>query len=195
MRKAFKGEESIILTEHLKYIANDSTNNNRIATILFKEQKGFCSYTDEYLSRTDAKDIEHFNPTLKGTDEDNYLNWFLVKRQWNSEKSTKWRKFQPVLHPTAPDFEQRIMYLDGDYFATSETDAEATNLIKLLKLDDPALAEKRKKYISRKRKEIEAFQEDSYNFFLNLLNDDYCHLSYLRAIKEEFGIDLWPILI
>jgi hypothetical protein len=195
MRKAFKGEESKILTELIKYIAKDSKNNKRIATILFSEQKGFCSYTDEYLSRTDARDIEHFNPTLKGKDEDNYLNWFLVKRQWNSEKSIKWIKFQPVLHPTAPDFEQRIIYLDGDYFATSETDVEATNLIKLLNLDDPALAEKRKKYIARKRKEIEAFQEDAYSFFLNLLNDDYCHLSYLRAIKEEFGIDLWPILV
>jgi len=195
MRKAFKGEGSKILTEHLKYTAGDSNNNSRIAIILFSEQKGFCSYTDEYLSRTDARDIEHFDPTLKGTNEDNYHNWFLVKHQWNSEKSTKWRNFQPVLHPTSSDFENRIMYLDGDYFATSENDIEATNLIKLLKPDDPALSEKRKKYIARKRKEITAFQEDSYSFFSNLLNDDYCHLSYLRAIKEEFGIDLWPILV
>ncbi|MCW3089435.1 MAG: hypothetical protein JWP81_504 [Ferruginibacter sp.] len=194
MRKAFKSEESAILKDRLKYIVNNSRNNLKIATILLSEQKGFCAYTDEYLSRTDAKEIEHFNPTLKGTNEDDYCNWFLVKRQWNSEKSTKWVEFQPVLHPTDPNFEQRIIYLDGDYFAASEDDLEALNLIKLLKLDDPALAEKRKKYIARKRQEMEAFQEDAHTFFLNLLDDDYCHLSYLRAIKEEFGIDLWLIL-
>ena len=194
MRKAFKSEESKILIEHLSYIVNNSTNNSKIAKILLSEQKGFCAYTDEYLSRTDARDIEHFNPALKDTNEDNYQNWFLVKHQWNNEKKSKWDKFQPILHPTAVDFEERIIYVDGDYFANSETDIEATNLIKLLKLDDAALAEKRKKYIARKRKEIEVFQEDAHAFFLNLIDDDQCHVSYLRAIKEEFGIDLWEIL-
>ena len=68
-----------------------------VAKILLDEQKKFCAYTDEYVSRTDAKDIEHFNPTLKGTPEDNYYNWFLVKHQWNKEKSYKWQEFQPIL--------------------------------------------------------------------------------------------------
>src|SRR5215207_3899824 len=105
MRRGHKNSESEILAKGIAYISTNSSNNKKISEILFTEQKGFCAYTDEYISRTDARDIEHFNPTLKDTSEDNYNNWFLVKHQWNKEKSYKWSEFQPILHPTADDFE------------------------------------------------------------------------------------------
>lgn len=194
MRKVVKNPNSNIVVNNLNYISGNSNNNKNIATILLYEQKNFCSYTDEYISRTDAKDVEHFDPTLKDTPKDNYNNWFLVKHQWNKEKSYKWDNFQPILHPTATDFEDRIIYLDGDYIANSELDVEAKNLIALLKLDDPALANKRKRYIKRKREEIIAFAQNEYIFFSTLVSDDICQVSYLRAIKEEFGIDIWAIL-
>ncbi len=194
MRKAFKNPDSIIITENLKYVSGNSGNNKKIAEVLLKEQKKFCAYTDEYISRTDAKDIEHFNPTLKDTPEDNYYNWFLVKHQWNKEKSYKWENFQPVLHPTANDFEERVVYIDGDYFASSDVDIEAKNIISLLKLDDAELADKRKRYIARKREEIKAFGQDALTFFSTLIENDTCQVSYLRAIKEEFKIDIWEIL-
>lgn len=194
MRKAFKNPDSEIITNHLKYVSGNSTNNKKIAEILLKEQKKFCAHTDECISRTDAKDIEHFNPTLKDTYEDNYYNWFLVKHQWNKEKSYKWENFQPILHPIARDFETRVVYETGDYFAKSDTDIEARNLVRLLQLDDPELADKRKKYIARKRKEIEDLSLDANTFFSILINDDICGVSYLRAIKEEFGVDIWEML-
>lgn len=194
MRKAFKNPDSKIVTEKLNYVSGNSTNNKKIAEILFDEQKKFCAYTDEYISRTDAKDIEHFNPTLKGTAQDNYNNWFLVKHQWNKEKSYKWEEFQPILHPTANDFEDRIIYVSGDYIFKSDADVEAKNLISLLKLNDAGLADKRKKYISRKASEISAFGLDANTFFSVLINEDTCQVSYLRAIKEEFGIDIWAII-
>ncbi|HMR86944.1 MAG TPA: HNH endonuclease domain-containing protein [Saprospiraceae bacterium] len=86
MRRQVKSQNSEIQQKGLVY----PNNRTQIANILFAEQKGFCAYTEEYIERTDAEDIEHFNPTLKGTDDDGYENWFLVKHQWNSEKSTKW---------------------------------------------------------------------------------------------------------
>lgn len=194
MRKALKYPGSKIVTDKLNYISGNSANNKKIAEILFEEQKKFCSYTDEYISRTDAKDIEHFNPTLKDTPQDNYDNWFLVKHQWNKEKSYKWGEFQPILHPTSNDFEDRIIYANGDYISKSDSDTKAKNLISLLKLDDAGLADKRKKYISRKASEIEAFGQDANTFFSVLIDDDTCQVSYLRAIKEEFGIDIWSML-
>lgn len=194
MRKAFKYPNSKIITDNLKYISGNSAKNKKVAEILLKEQKNFCAYTDEYISRTDAADIEHFNPTLKNTPDDNYLNWFLVKHQWNIEKNYKWEKFQPILHPTANDFEERIVYVDGDYIALSDTDVEVINLINLLKLDDPALAEKRKKYLKRKHEEIKIYDQDAITFFSILINDDICHILYSRAIKEVFGIDIWEML-
>jgi hypothetical protein len=95
------------------------------------------------------------------------------------------------LHPAHNDFEERIVYKEGDYMSHSDLDAEAYNLVKLLKLDDAILAENRKKYIKRKRIEIAAFQQDAEAFFTALINANPCQVSYPRAIKEEFGIDLW----
>ncbi len=192
MRRAVKHKESIIIKEGLRYSTKNI--NSKISQILLSEQKCFCAYTDEYINRTDAADIEHFNPKLKLTDNDSYNNWFLVKHQWNKEKSYKWDKFQPALHPTATDFEARIIYNDGDYFSGYETDIEAMNTVSLLKLDDPGLAEKRKKYITRKKKEIEVSGLSPYNFFNNLLTDDICQISYVRAIKEEFDINILDLM-
>jgi hypothetical protein len=194
MRKAFKNPASKIVTEELKHIPGNSANNKKIANILLKEQKFFCAYTDELISRTDAKDIEHFNPQLKATEEDNYNNWFIVKHQWNLEKSSKWDDSQPVLHPTAPDFEERVIYLDGDYTVKSGEDIEANHLIRLLQLDDPALAENRKKYIERKRSEMIAYGQDAVTFFTILLEQDPVRVSYPRAIKEVFGVDIWEMM-
>lgn len=194
MRKVEKWPNSKVLIENLQYIPGNSANNRNIAGILEAEQKKFCAYTDEYLSRSSSGDIEHFDPTVKGTAEDGYYNWFLVKHQWNLEKSYKWEQYQPTLHPTAEDFEERIIYIEGDYVAKSDNDIEAKNTIKLLKLDDPALADERKRYIKRKHREIRDSGEDPLTYFTTLISDNICQVSYLRAIKEEFGVDIWELL-
>ena len=171
MRRAIKYPDSEILKDNLRYKPKNSTNNKKIANILLIEQKKFCAYTDEFISRTVSADIEHFDPTLKGTPNDNYTNWFLVKHQWNQEKGYKWENYQPVLHPTAEDFEERIIYVDGDYVAKSGEDIEAQNLISLLKLDDAGLADERKRYIKRKRELIEIWGMDDTIFFGTLINE------------------------
>ena len=192
MRRVIKDDDSEVLKSNLGYIEGNSKNNLKISKILYKEQKGFCVYTEEYLGRADARDIEHFNPNLKGTKEDSYLNWFLVKHQWNSEKSTKW--FEQILLPTNENFEARVVYDNGDYRISDLNDLEAINLIKLIKLDDIILADERKKYIARKRNEIEKFGVSPEDFFAILIEDDIKQISYLRAIKEEFEIDIWNMI-
>lgn len=194
MRRVLKKIDSEITANNLNYIEGNSRNNLKISKILYKEQKGFCVYTEEYLGRADARDIEHFNPNLKGTDEDSYLNWFLVKHQWNSEKSTKWNEYQPILHPTAVDFDERVVYDDGDYRVSDLNDNEAINLINLLKLDDIILADERKKYIQRKAKELSIYGVSPEDFFKVLIEDDIKQISYLRAIDAEFEIDIWDLL-
>ena len=194
MKRIIKNKESAIVKEKLNYITGNSTNNKKISNILFKEQKGFCAYTEEYIGRSDAKDIEHFNPTLKGTEQDSYQNWFLVKHQWNKEKSNKWEKYQPILHPTDSTLENRILYIDGDYVLSDSKDIEAKNLINLLQLDNIPLADERKKYIKRKKSEMNIFGLDADNFFRTLIEDDIKQVSYLRAIDSEFKIDIWELL-
>ena len=194
MRRAIKKIDSEIITQNLKYIEGNSTNNKKIAIILSQEQKSFCAYTDEVITRTDANDVEHFNPKLKGTPEDSYDNWLLVKNLWNKEKASKWDRFQPILNPNDEDFEDRVIYESGDYIAKTESDSEAKNLISLLKLDDAALADNRKKYINRKRDEMAAYDQNAEIFFKNLSEANPTQVSYPRAIREEFGIDILQYL-
>lgn len=194
MRRVLKNDNSEITNKNLNYIEGNSNNNLKISKILYKEQKGFCAYTEEYIGRADSRDIEHFNPNLKGTNQDSYSNWFLVKHQWNKEKSSKWQDFQPVLQPTAIDFDKRIVYDSGDYRVADSEDLEAVNLIKLLKLDDIILADERKKYIQRKKKELSLYGESEQIFFKILIEDDIKQISYLRAIQEEFKINIWEMI-
>ena len=194
MRKVVKDDKSEIVIQKLKFIKGNSKNNKKISHILFKEQKGFCAYTEEYIGRTDAKDIEHFNPNLKNTYQDSYLNWFLVIHQWNSEKGKKWDDFQPMLSPTDSNFETRIVYDNGDYRVADSSDNEANNLIKLINLDDAVLADERKRYIKRKFNEIEIYGVSNEEFFKILIEDDIKQISYLRAIQEEFKIDIWNMI-
>jgi hypothetical protein len=196
MRRAWKHPNSEILKSKLKYKKNNAKNNKRIAEVLYKEQKGFCAYTEEPLTVTDKGEIEHFNPQLKYEDADGYDNWFLVKAEWNIKKGgiPRWLEFQPVLHPTDETFEQRIIYFDGDYFEASDTDTEAKKLIKLLDLDNQQLATRRRQYISRKLADMKAHQQDPKSFYEILLTVNPTEIKYLRAIKEEFGIDIWAML-
>ena len=194
MRRIIKDENSEIVVQNLKYIKDNSKNNQTISKILYKEQKGFCAYTEEFIGRADAKDIEHFNPKLKGTENDNHSNWYLVKHQWNKEKSSKWDNFQPILFPTNENFNTRIIYDNGDYRVADSNDIEATNLVKLLKLDDVILADERKKYIRRKRDEISKYGFSETEFFEILIQDDLKQIAYLRAIQEEFNIPIWEMI-
>lgn len=77
MRKQTKHPNS--LAKDIEYIKDGDNSNLR--DILFKEQKGFCSYTETYLGRTDQKDIDHFNPSKDYNERNNYLNLFLCKSQ------------------------------------------------------------------------------------------------------------------
>lgn len=186
MRRVDKPVDSEILNKKLKY--RKDGDNRKLAEALCHEQHSLCAYTETYLGRTDKKDIEHFNPTLKGHLEDGYENWFLVKSQWNSEKGTKWDLYQPVLHPTAPDFEERINYYEGEYDVSSPTDVEAINLIRLLKLDDPVLAETRKRYIRRIRTAIADSGKQPQEYIDYLLLADPDSLYFIRAVEEEFTV-------
>jgi hypothetical protein len=194
MRRVLKNNDSKVIKSNLNYIEGNSNNNLKISKILYQEQKGFCVYTEEYLGRADARDIEHLDTNLKGTASDSYSNWFLVKHQWNKEKSSKWEDYQPILHPTATDFDERIIYDSGDYRVSDLNDNEAINLIKLLKLDDIILADERKKYIQRKAKELSIYGVSPQDFFKILIEDDIKQISYLRAIQEEFNIDIWKMI-
>lgn len=122
----------------------------------------------------------------------------LRKTSGEHKKGHQWAAFQPILHPTAADFEERIVYNNGDYFAKSYLEVEARNLIGLLQLDNLALAGKRKRYIRRKAADMAAYEpayeQDATAFFNVLIESNRCEIMYPRALKEEFGIDVLQML-
>ena len=116
----------------------------------------------------------------------------MVKGQWNNEKGgvVRWQKFQPLLHPTHDEFEERVIYYEGT-FMWDEDDVEAENLIKYLNLDDEDLTGLRLNYIRRQRKNInDYYNGDAKAHFLHLLENDPEEVYFIRTIQEEFNIQL-----
>ena len=193
MKRVFKNPESIIISSKLTY--NSKKNNSILANLLLQEQKGFCAYTEHYIGFEDANDIEHFNPHLKDKIEDNYFNWYKVKHLPNQRKTKNW--IEPILFPYDIDFEKRVIYSDGEYFAKLD-DAEANNLILLLDLNNPKKVEDRKNYIKRRKQSIEdrklKTKIEIINYFQDKIDNEMKSISYLRAIQEEFNINIWDMI-
>ncbi len=128
---------------------------------------------------------------MKNTPNDGYENWFLANHKLNSEKGSvaRWKKHQPILHPTSKDFEQRVVYQNGTYLFSPD-DLEAKNLVKYLKLDDSLFVRERKLYIENQRKSINKDGVHPADYFQNLLRDDPERGKHIRAIETEFRIKL-----
>ena len=71
MKRILKNTNSEIITKKLSYKKGDNKN---LASLLLKEQKNFCAYTEEYIGINDAVDIEHFNPNLKYLENDSTIS-------------------------------------------------------------------------------------------------------------------------
>ena len=186
MRRVNKANKSVILRNSFSYKVGG--DNKKLANALCDEQHNICAYTETYLGRSDKKDIEHFNPALKDTVADSYQNWFLVKAQWNSEKASKWHEYQPILHPTSADFDERIIYFEGEYLANSSGDEEALNLIRLLKLDDHELAIERRCYLENLKETLDLSGKPAQKYIDDLLVGRPNLIYFIRAVEEELNV-------
>lgn len=189
MKRIIKYSDSEILHGNLKY--NSAANRSEIGKILLKEQKNFCAYTEEYIGINDANDIEHFNPNYKNKTEDSYYNWFKVKHKPNNKKRNNW--IEPILHPSAEDFEKRVIYYEGFYLHKPE-DIASKNLIELLNLNDEIFVNERLKYIGRRKERIAELGISANEYFEERIKKEIWQIRYLRAIQEEFEIDIWNMI-
>jgi hypothetical protein len=188
MKRIIKSPDSKIIQKRLIY---KKGGNKELSSILLKEQKNFCAYTEEYIGINDAVDIEHFNPNLKYSEADSYQNWFMVKHKPNNLKRTNW--IEPILHPTVEDFERKLIYFDGYFFHNPE-DIETKNLIDLLNLNDEIFVKNRKKYIERRKERIKEKGVSEEEYFKEKINFEIDSIKYLRAIQEEFKINIWNMI-
>ena len=188
MKRIIKNPNSVIVQKNIKY---KKGNIKELRSILLKEQKNFCAYIEEYIGINDAVDIEHFNPNLKFTDNDNYQNWFMVKHKPNNLKRTNY--FETILHPTHEDFETRLIYFEGIFLHRSE-DIETKNLIELLNLNATKFVENRIKYIKRRKERIDERKISIEVYFQEKIDNDIESIKFLRTIQEEFKIDIWQMI-
>jgi len=191
MRYFSKVDTSKILSEGLVYLIQ--SNRERLRQLLLQEQKGFCAYSERFVRGTDECDIEHFDPRLKETDADNYLNWYAVLSWLNSHKAKKIDKYLPIAFPHDPSIQQRIRY-DGGYFnVVDDNDIEAKNLIDFLGLNKHELVLDRKKHIDRIKSLMDLCGGDA-NLFRTTMLADLDNLNFSTTLFHEFGIDTFAYL-
>ncbi len=193
---------SKIITDALSYDCKKGANNSILGNLLLKEQKSFCAYSEEFIDPvSDSNDTEHFNPDLKCSNDDLYSNWFKVKNKVNFKKRLKELEFKKnnisfldILHPCEDEFEEKLIYIVGEYRFQESSDIKVKNLIDFLELNRPEKIEHRRDFIIRKRKELEKWGDTIEDFFKILIEDDIRQIKYLRAIQEEFKIDIWNMI-
>ena len=187
MKRIVKDKNSEILKLNLSY----PKDRQKIRMILEKEQDGYCAYTEAKITESFSVDIEHFNPKLKSTDKDGYNNWFLVSHKYNLKKATKWEDFQHVLHPTATDLEQRLIYdEDTASYICEITDIETNNLMKLVDLNNSKLVKDRKNKIKLLN---DLFAESGKTKFIDWISKPKSKknlIEFRRAIETVFKINL-----
>ena len=130
---------------------NCSTNSMRtkIRKIILQEQYGFCSYSERYIELTDSPELEHFDPRIKDTQQDNYFNWYVVIRWMNSHKPKKIEPFLPMLLPNSADLEKRIVYIGCCFSPANSEDKEAKKLIDFLGMNKYEISLHRTEHIAR----------------------------------------------
>lgn len=166
----------------------------KIRAKLLMEQKGFCAYSERFIRHTDETHIEHFDPRLKETLQDDYYNWYAVLPWFNSHKPKQIEPFLPILSPNSPDLFNRIAYQKGVgiFQPVNFEDVEAKNLVHFLKWDSFELYQDCQKHIQRIRDLFELCGDEF--LFRSKLISDKDNLSFATALKAELGIDVEELL-
>jgi DNA repair ATPase RecN len=195
MKFLSKSAQSQIFLQNILYQKNNSVNNKRLTSLLLKEQKGFCAYTEKYIEPLDSAETEHVNSSIKYND--NYYNYYAVIRNANlykqDEKYPNASFFENLFFQNSDEFNSRISFSNNMYYEIDERDAEAKNFIDFINFNHPTLSEQRSKHINRLKK---TFADAKYEI-LDIIEYFKKHkeeLSHITAIEHEFEIDLSEII-
>lgn len=159
--------------------------NARILGALLEEQRGFCAYSERWISAIDGADVEHFDPRLKSTDADGHRNWYAVLHKLNLEKPRKIEPFLPILDPTS-ELQTRIRYVHGHFEPIDANDVEARHLIEFLGWNKKELTDERRGHVERVRRMLER------DFTWAELAEDPPSLSFATALEAELGLSIPP---
>lgn len=192
MRYLKKDPTSPLIGSKLSY--DRQSDRLKIRARLLLEQKGFCAYSERFIKATDETHIEHFDPRLKPTPQDDYFNWYAVLPKFNSQKPKQIEPFLPILSPNSPDLTTRIAYQTdvGVFQAIDSNDIEAKNLVKFLKWDSNELFEDCQHHLQRIKDLHELCADDV--LFRQMLKSNKDNLSFATALEAKLGINVAELL-
>ncbi len=186
-----------------QYIINQIENNGlsyekgsiKLRELLLREQKNFCAYTEWYFEETASPEIEHFDNRKKNTIEDNYYNWYVVKR-WSNAHKPNIENYLPIIEPNNSAVFTKIEFEDNQFVIKDRKDPDylmLNNLLKFIGCNKIEVATDREKHINR-LKEIMELYESKDNFKNIYLKKHRTELSFITAIQIELDIDLTDII-
>lgn len=188
-----KNPDSKILQEELTYKRGQTVNNKRIKELLLEEQKNFCAYTEKYLQGLDSSEVEHFDSSVKYSDD--YYNYYAVTRAANQYKKDEdyigSSFFKTLFFHDAEGLSSRIKYIkeEGVYEEVDESDQEAIDFIDFLGFNHPVLFEQRRRHIKRLKRNFKDAGYDD-NDCLQYFRDYNEDLNFITAIESELRLDL-----
>jgi hypothetical protein len=138
------------------YTAKGHNDDLRLA--LLEERLGFCAYTERRVDRfDDTLAVEHFDPRLKGTDADGYLNLYAVLQSQNQRKRRNEARFANAsffdtrFFQDAEQLDARITYVPGEFVYEEQdlADTEAADLLEYLDVNVEERVKRRRKHARR----------------------------------------------
>lgn len=175
-------------------------HNEALLAGLLQEQKGFCAYTEKRVSGLDTRAVEHFDRSLKGTDEDGYHNVYGTLQSSNQWKRRKERRYQG-----ASFFNSRFFQLPGDsrlsfsvedmaYEPTDPADGEARDLIDYLGLNSEELVKARRRHVESLQERFFDAGWRSPDQQLRWFEGHPEDLSFITALEGAMQLDLAQLL-
>ena len=154
---------------------------------LIKDHGAYCCYTEYHLNGLSSIDIEHFDPDLKGTQKDSYMNWYSVLHKPNLYKKRSWNKYQPILYPSDDRFDERLCFEGCVIKATDKNDQSAINLIEFLQLNKYELVNERREHIDQLKALLEITND--IDTLKNFILKAPAYLSFSKLVENEFGFE------
>lgn len=204
MKFLTKTPDSRILVEALVY--QPKGHNDRLLGLLCNEQRGYCAYTERRFSANDTCAVEHFDPTLKNTPQDDYYNYYATLQSANQRKRRKerrpeaanwsWRSPGVKFFQVPSALEQRIRYVpQGCFYEEIDAgDVEARALIDYLGLNDNVIVEERQNHVKLLRRIFNNHTEWPEQQQLEFLKAHPEMLSFPTALAAGLQLDLDPLL-
>ncbi len=188
MRYLIKQADLSLSYSDLSY--DRASDRPKIRQLLLSEQSRYCAYSERYVHNTDSCDIEHFDPRLKSTVDDDYWNWYSVLSWMNSHKPKKIEPYLPLPKPFDPTLAERIRFRNGIFEPVNPAELEAHNLIRYLGWNHESLVKDRSAHLANLQFIRDQFQTDAEFVDFIVVNPD--NLSFITAIEVEFAIRFPP---